>query len=55
MSDRSFPPVGALYREIIRTSDDMFLEEFRSDTNSFRAGWMGNIDEEKGHKISGLL
>lgn len=49
MSERSFPPVGTLYREIIRTGDDMLLQEFGGDTNCFRTRWVSDIGENKGH------
>ena len=49
MGKRSLPPVGTLYRKIIRTGDNMLLQKFRSDTNCFRFGWMCHIDKEERH------
>ncbi len=48
-----FPPVHALDREEIRTSDEMSIQEIGSNPDGFRLRWMCDVEEEEGHIISG--
>ena len=46
-----FPPVHALDRKEVRTSDEMSIQEISSDPDRFRFRWMSDIDEKEGHRV----
>jgi hypothetical protein len=47
MRESPIPPVHALDREVVGTSDEMRIEEISSDPDGFRLRWMSYIDNEE--------
>jgi hypothetical protein len=50
-SEGSFPPVHTLDREVVRTGDEMLIQEISCDPIGFWLRWMSDIEEEEGHIV----
>lgn len=45
-----FPPEDTLHRIVVHTGNKTLVEEFSTHSDSLRFGWMGDVDEEEGHR-----
>ena len=47
----AFPPEDTLHRIVVHTGNKTLMEEFSTHSDGFWLGWMGDVDEEEGHRI----
>jgi hypothetical protein len=46
----AFPPEDTLHRIVVHTGNKTLMEEFSTHSDGFWLGWMGDVDQEEGHK-----